>query len=86
MKAIEFAKPEDKQQLVHLFSIQPNDSTDKIESVKAVFNSSGASEATKNAIKEYTLKAFATLEKMDIEAEKKAILKAFGENLMERNV
>jgi geranylgeranyl diphosphate synthase type II len=86
LKAIEFAKPEEKQQLVHLFSIQPNDNTDKIESVKAVFNSSGANEATKKAIKEFTFKAFDTLEKMDIEVEKKAILKAFGENLMGRNV
>ncbi|RTL12520.1 MAG: polyprenyl synthetase family protein, partial [Flavobacteriaceae bacterium] len=46
----------------------------------------GASEATKKAIQDFTFKAFETLEKMDIEAEKKAILKAFGENLMGRNV
>ena len=59
---------------------------DKIESVKTIFNVSGASEATKKAIQDYTFKAFETLEKMDIENEKKAILKAFGENLMGRNV
>ena len=41
---------------------------------------------SKKAIQDYTFKAFETLEKMDIEAEKKAILKAFGENLMGRNV
>ena len=86
LKAIEFSKPEEKQQLLHLFSIQPSDNNDKIESVKAIFNTSGASEATKKAIQDYTFKAFETLEKMDIEAEKKAILKAFGENLMGRNV
>ena len=71
---------------MHLFSIQPSENADKIESVKAIFNASGASEATKKAIQEYTFKAFETLEKMDIENEKKAILKAFGENLMGRNV
>jgi geranylgeranyl diphosphate synthase type II len=38
------------------------------------------------AIQNYTFKAFETLEKLDIENEKKAILKAFGENLMGRNV
>lgn len=86
LKAIEFSQAEDKQQLLHLFSIQPSENTDKIESVKAIFNASGASEATKKAIQDYTYKAFETLEKMDIEAEKKAILKAFGENLMGRNV
>ena len=86
LKAMEFANEEDKQQLLHLFSIQPSDNTNKIESVKTIFNSSGASEATKTAIKDFTFKAFETLEKMDIEVEKKAILKAFGENLMGRNV
>ena len=86
LKAIEFSKAEEKQQLLHLFSIQPSENTDKIESVKAIFNASGASEATKKAIQDYTFKAFETLEKMDIEAEKKVILKTFGENLMGRNV
>ena len=86
LKAIEFATEENKQQLLHLFSSQPSENTAKIEEVKAIFNNSGASEATKKAIHEYTFKAFETLEKLDIENEKKAILKAFGENLMGRNV
>jgi geranylgeranyl diphosphate synthase type II len=86
LKAMEFSKPEEKQQLLELFSIHPTENTAKIESVKAIFNNSGASEATKKAIQDYTFKAFETLEKLDIENEKKAILKAFGENLMGRNV
>ncbi len=86
LKAIEFGKERDKQQLLHLFSIQPNENSDKIEAVKSIFNVTGASEATKKAIQEYTFKAFETLEKMNIEEDKKLILKAFGENLMGRNV
>ncbi len=86
LKALAFAQPEIKEQLLHLFSIQPTDNTDKIASIKEIFNTTGASEATRQAIKEYTLKAFKTLEKMDIEDSKKAMLKAFGENLMERKV
>lgn len=86
LKAMEFAKAEEKEQLLHLFSIQPNDNTDKVASVKEIFNRSGASEATQEAIKNYTFKAFERLEKMHIAAEKKAILKTFGENLMRRNV
>jgi geranylgeranyl diphosphate synthase type II len=86
LKAIEFSLAEDKQQLVHLFSIQPSEKIEKIESVKAIFNASGASEATKTAIQEYTFKAFETLEKMDISPDKKVILKAFGDSLMGRNV
>ena len=48
--------------------------------------SSGAANATQDAIKDYTLKAFDTLEKMEISDEKKMILKVFGEKLMNRNV
>lgn len=86
LKAIEFAKAEEKEQLLHLFSIQPNDNTDKIVSVKAIFNTTSAAEATQKAIQDYTLKAFETLERMDIDPEKKSVLKTFGENLMMRNV
>ena len=86
LKAMEFAKTEEKDQLLHLFSIQPNDNSDKVASVKEIFNRTGASEATQEAIKNFTFKAFTMLEKMDIEAEKKAMLKAFGENLMMRKV
>lgn len=86
LKAIEFAQPEEKEQLLHLFSIQPNDNTDKINSVKDIFNQTGASESTQKAIQDYTFSAFETLEKMNISSNKKMILKAFGEKLMNRNV
>lgn len=86
LKALEFATSEEREQLLNLFSIQPTDNTNKIETVKAIFNSSGASTATQEAIKDYTFMAFKTLDKMNIEEDKKAILRAFGENLMGRNV
>jgi len=86
LKAIEFADAGTAGQLLHLYSIQPDDNTEKIDSIKQIFNASGASEATQQAIKSYTLKAFETLEKMQIDDEKKQILKAFGENLMGRKV
>ena len=86
LKAMEFSNADEKEQLTHLFSIQPDDNTDKIESVKSIFNQTKASEATQKAIQEYTFKAFETLEKMNISDDKKRILKTFGENLMNRNV
>ena len=86
LKALEFGAKEDKEQLMHLFSIQPKDNSDKIETVKTIFNESGASMATQEAIKEYTQKAFETLQKMEISEEKKQILYVFGEKLMNRNV
>jgi geranylgeranyl diphosphate synthase type II len=86
LKAMEFSNADEKEQLTHLFSIQPSDNTDKIESVKSIFNQTKASEATQKAIQEYTFKAFDTLEKMNVSNDKKVMLKAFGENLMSRNV
>ncbi|MFC4738645.1 polyprenyl synthetase family protein [Flavobacterium ponti] len=86
LKALEFSSKDDKDQLLHLFSIQPKDNSDKIETVKSIFNESGASKVTQEAIKEYTQKAFETLQKMDISEEKKQILYVFGEKLMNRNV
>jgi geranylgeranyl diphosphate synthase type II len=86
LKAIEFSSEKQKEQLLHYFSIQPEDNLDKINSVKEIFNTTGASEATQIAIQDFTLKAFETLDKMNISEVKKAILKAFGENLMERKV
>jgi geranylgeranyl diphosphate synthase, type II len=86
LKAIEFSKPEEKEQLLQLFSAQPEDSLTKINAVKEIFNSTGASVATQKSIQDFTLKAFETLDKMNISEDKKAMLKTFGENLMERKV
>lgn len=86
LKAIEFASSQEKEQLLQLFSVSLEENAEKIEAVKTIFNDTGASRATQQAIQDFTLKAFATLDKMKIETDKKAILKAFGENLMNRNV
>jgi geranylgeranyl diphosphate synthase type II len=85
LKAKEFGSASEKEQLLHLFSIQPTDNVDKINSVKQLFDASGASVATQKAIEEYTFKAFETLEKMNIGDDKKMVLKMFGEKLMNRN-
>jgi len=86
LKALEFSKPKEKEQLAQLFAVQLEDSSEKIETVKEIFNSTGASQATQKAIEEYTLKAFETLDKIDVSQDKKELLKAFGENLMNRKV
>ena len=81
-----FSNEKDVAELSRLFLIHPEDSTEKIEVVKELFNTSGASKATQDAIHDFTYKAFQTLEKMNISADKKEILKDFGENLMGRMV
>ena len=86
LKAIAFSNEDGVKELTRLFSIHPEDSTDKIEIVKAIFNSSGASKANQDAIHDFTFQAFQTLDKMNISADKKEMLRAFGENLMGRKV
>lgn len=86
LKAIEFSTSEKASELEKLFSLQLDNNIEKIETAKAIFNESGASSATQEAIEKYTFKAFETLEKMDIELPKKEMLRAFGENLMGRKV
>lgn len=86
LKALQNASVEDKAELKALFATHPEDNTHKIATAKAVFNRSGADAATQKAIEEYTYKAFATLEQMDIAADKKEALRDFGTKLMGRNV
>lgn len=86
LKAMEFAKAEEREQLLHLYSIQPEDNSEKIDSVKEFFTQTGASVATQKAIEDFTTKAFETLEQMQISADKKMVLQAFGEHLMRRVV
>jgi geranylgeranyl diphosphate synthase type II len=86
LKAVAYSPVEVVEQLLHLFSVHPNDNAEKISSVKAIFNSSGASKATQEAIQHFTFKAFETLEKLSISSDKKDQLRTFGENLMGRKV
>lgn len=84
--ALQNADAIQKQQLQHLFAMQPVESADKVEAVKQIFLASGADEATKAAIADYTRRALVTLDEMEISAENKAILQLFAEKLMERQV
>ncbi|WP_040473685.1 polyprenyl synthetase family protein [Flavobacterium frigoris] len=86
LKAMAFSNKEQASHLSQVFSTHLEDNTEKIIWVKDVFNNSGASKATQQEIQEYTSKAFITLEKMNIEEDKKVMLRTFGENLMSRNV
>ena len=86
IKALELSKPEVASQLEHLYSINPSDSSAKVETVKAMFEESGAAGLIRKEIETYTKKAFSILERMEINDTKKAPLLAFGKMLMDRNV
>ncbi len=86
LKALEFSDISNKRQLQHLYSIDPSDSSDKIETIKQLFVSSGAAEATKKEIANYTQMAFSVLEKLKISETDKNGLRAFGNQLINRTV
>ena len=86
LKALELALKEDREGLLHLYSIQPKDAAVKVETVKNIFLESGAVDVAKQLIQDYTEKAFAQLEGLDISDKNKTNLKQFGENLMRRTV
>lgn len=86
LKTLELSKLKKREKLSHLFRISPQDSTEKIEIVKGIFQKSGSAEATKTAIKNYTNRAFSVLETINISDDKKDILKQFGNRLMKRSV
>lgn len=86
LKAMEFSNEDDRLQLEHLYGINPSETTQKIETTKQLFLSSGAADATKEEIKNYTNNAFSVLESVSISDEKKQVLREFGGHLMNRNV
>ena len=82
-EALKSGSTEEKEALIHWYdtSIKNNQ---KVESVKDIFNSSGASKASQQLVSSYTEDAFKKLESLTISGEGKQLLKAFGQNLMKR--
>ncbi|QWX83827.1 polyprenyl synthetase family protein [Cellulophaga sp. HaHaR_3_176] len=86
LKSLQYANENEVKELEHLFSIQPEDFTEKIKTAKSIFIESGAAQRTKEEIELYTNKAFEVLKKLPISEEKKMLLQKFGEGLMQREV
>ncbi|MGF1556255.1 polyprenyl synthetase family protein [Paucihalobacter sp.] len=86
LKALELGSKNDKKVLLELFNSESNTSEEKINTVKEIFETSGAVIQTKAAIESYTKKAFSVLENLAISDEKKMGLRHFGEQLMQRKV
>lgn len=74
------------EELEHLFSINPQDPSDKIKTVTDIFIKSGAALATQAEIEKYSKMAYAVLDEINISEEKKEMLRNFGRDLMQRKV
>jgi len=86
LRAYGDANKEERDSLEQLFSIQPNNTSDKIASVKSIYQDTKADVLTKQAIEDYTNRAFTVLDTLTIHADKKEMLKQFGIGLMNREV
>ena len=86
LKSFEMGTPEQIRAMEQLYSIQPMDAADKVNSIKEIFINSGAVELIKTEIESYTEKAFEALEELEISIDKKELLRNFGNGLMQREV
>ncbi|WP_407556311.1 polyprenyl synthetase family protein [Winogradskyella sp. 4-2091] len=86
IKTLELGSDDDALNLKTFMSISELSNENKVEKVKELFINSGAAEATQNAVKDYTNKAFDVLETLNITEDKKLLLRVFGEQLMTRRV
>jgi len=86
LKALELSNTNSKTELLEYYGNSKLYDEDKVNKVKQIFNVTGASIETKNAIENYTQKAFNVLDSISISLEKKELLKQFGTALMNRNV
>lgn len=71
---------------MELYAIRLEDNEKKIETITALFLKSGVPKATQESIKKYTFKASEILDKINIDEDKKTILRAFAESLIGRRV
>ena len=86
LTALENGTPTNAETLRHLYEVNPQDPSEKIEMVKAIFETSGAAKATVEEIERYTRKANTVLDLIDLSEEKKTQLREFGDYLMKRTV
>jgi geranylgeranyl diphosphate synthase type II len=86
LKTLELGSEAQKSNLMKLMSSTSISGAEKVEKVKSLFNTSGASNAIKFAVKDYTNKAFSVLRALNISEDKKQMLQLFGEQLMNRRV
>lgn len=86
LKTLELASSETSQQFLQLMADETLDPEKKVDSVKEIYESTGAKERTIQAVKGYTEKAFSVLEQIGLSDIQKNTLIQFGEQLMNRKV
>lgn len=85
LKSLELATPEETRELRDLYSIRPRNPKAKIQRISQIFLTSGAADAARDKIREYTDEAFRQLGILQLPASKVAILREFGQWLLNRD-
>ncbi|WP_025125627.1 polyprenyl synthetase family protein [Myroides odoratimimus] len=86
LKAVMNANESQRGELVNYFSSTEQNAEEKVTRVKELFIETGSASDSKNLIEEYTIKALAILDQMDIAEDKKQQLRTFSHELMDRRV
>src|SRR5690606_8824121 len=79
LKALELAREPDRERLLGLYSTEPKDGREKIETVRSIFEACGSVRATKAEMDRYSEKAFERLDQMELSEIAKSQLRRFGE-------
>ncbi len=85
LTALKDASESDKKQLIKLYSNNSKDSK-KIDDVIAIFKRNNIHEKIQSQISMYIQRAFDILEKINLEEDKKQVLREFGKKLMGRSI
>lgn len=86
LKGVMNANDVQRAELVSYFSSLEQNADEKVNRVKELFVETGSAKESKDLIEEYTLKALAILDQMDIADDKKEQLRTFSHELMDRRV
>lgn len=85
LKALELGSKKQKKELKELFNIQDEDNNEKVIRVLEIFNDLNIKAETQSLMDCYYDKAMKTLEKIDLNQEKKSVLVKLAEGLMNRD-
>ncbi|MBT8254609.1 MAG: polyprenyl synthetase family protein [Flavobacteriaceae bacterium] len=84
IKAVELGSTDQVSALLTSFKDIPEDPKEKVEQVKIIYKESGAADASRDAIENFTSKAFDFLDSLSVSDTGKSYFKAFGKQLMNR--
>lgn len=85
LKSLELASAGESQELRDLYSIRPGNPKAKIQRITQIFTTSGAADATREKIQEYTEEAFRQLDILQLPEPGVGVLREFGRWLLNRN-